>query len=169
MRARSVLPSPGFARPPARKPRAPGRPGDDADTLVLAQRQHLPLLLAIDQVVLRLHGDERRPAVGAGRAQHLHELPCVHRGSADVAGLAGADDIVQRLQRLLDRRIIVEAVDLIEIDIVDAEPGQAAVDAIHDVLARQAAVVDVGAHRHVDLGGDDHLVALGELLERLAG
>jgi len=60
-------------------------------------------------------------------------------------------------------------VDLVEVDIVDAEPGQAAVDAVEDVLARQAAVVDVAAHRAVDLGGEHHLVALGELLQRLAG
>ena len=145
------------------------RPRDHPHALVLAQRQHLPLFLAVDQVVLRLHRHERRPAVGPRDAQHLHELPGVHRAGADVAGLAGAHDVVQRLQRLLDRRLIVEPVDLVEVDIVDAQPAQRPVDAVQDVLARQAAVVGIAAHRPVDLGGDHHLVPLGVFLQRLAG
>ena len=42
------------------------RPGDDADPLFLAERQHLALLLAVDEVVLRLHRDEAGPAVQVG-------------------------------------------------------------------------------------------------------
>ena len=50
--------------------------------------------------------DEARPAVRARPAcSALHELPRVHRRRADVAGLARLHDVVQRLQRLLDRRV----------------------------------------------------------------
>ena len=61
--------------------------------------------------------------------------------------LAGLDHVGQRLQRLLDRRRRVEAVDLVEVDIVHAEPAERIVDRVHDVLARQAALVGVLAHR----------------------
>ena len=42
------------------------RPGDDADALVAAQRQHLALFFPVDQVVMRLHRDKARPAVQVG-------------------------------------------------------------------------------------------------------
>ena len=94
-----------------------------------------------------LHRDEARPAVAVGQVQRLAELPGVHRRGADVARLAGLHHVVQRLQRLLDRRVVVPAMDLVEIDVVGAQPAQAGVDLGHDGLARQAAAVRVLAHR----------------------
>ena len=62
---------------------------------------------------------------------------------------------------------MVVAVRLVEVDVVGAEPAQRAVDALADVLARQAAVVHARAGRPVDLGED--LEALAALaLQRLA-
>jgi hypothetical protein len=51
-----------------------------------------------------------------GDAEGASELPSVHRRGADVARFAGLDDIMQRFERLLDRRVMVEAVDLIQVD-----------------------------------------------------
>ena len=51
---------------------------NDADTFRRAQRQHLPLLLAIEQVDEVLHADETGPAVAFGDAEGAGELPCVH-------------------------------------------------------------------------------------------
>jgi hypothetical protein len=86
---------------------------------------------------------------------------------ADVERLAGADEVGERLHRLLERRLVVEAVRLVEVDVVGLQPLQRAVDRLHDVLARQAAVVGPGAGRPVDLGED--LQRLAPLaLERLA-
>src|SRR6185503_8053957 len=51
------------------------RPRDDADAFGAAERNHLTLFLAIEQVVLRLHGDESRPAVALGDAEGAHQLP----------------------------------------------------------------------------------------------
>ena len=45
------------------RPRASGLHGMHADALVGAQRQHLALLLAVEQVVVVLHADEAGPAV----------------------------------------------------------------------------------------------------------
>ena len=75
------------------------------------------------------------------------ELPSVHRRGADIAGLAGLDDIVQRFERLLDRRLVVPAVDLVEVDIIHAEAAKTVVDLDHDRLARQAGAIGPGRMR----------------------
>ena len=82
--------------------------------------------------------------------------------------LAGAHDVVQRLERLLDRHVVVPAMDLVEIDVVGAEPLQAGVDLGQDRLARQAGAVRPLAHAAVDLGRDHHLVAPREVEQRAA-
>jgi hypothetical protein len=80
------------------------------------QAEHLALLLPRQQVVLILHGHEGRPAVAVGRVLHGGELPGPHRGGAEVADLAGLDEVVQGFHGLLDRGLRVEAVDLVEVD-----------------------------------------------------
>jgi hypothetical protein len=106
--------------------------------------------------------------VQIGRVQRLGELPRVHRRRADVARLAGLDDVVERLERLLDRRAVVPAVDLVEVDVVHAQAAKAVVDLGHDRSAGQAAAVGALMHLAVDLGGDHHLVAPGEVGQRVA-
>ena len=96
---------------------------------------------------------------GVRHVQRLGELPGVHRRCAEVAGLAGLDDVVQRLHRLLDRRRRVPAVDLIEVDVVGAQAPKAGVDLGHDRLAGQAGAVRAGAHAMEHLGRDHNLVA----------
>ena len=81
---------------------------------------HFALFFALNQVVLILHADEARPAVQIGGIQRLGELPGVHRGGADVTRLTGFHHVVQRFQRLFQRRFVIPAVDLQQIDIVGA-------------------------------------------------
>jgi hypothetical protein len=50
---------------------------------------------------------------------------------------------------------------LIEIDVVHAQPAKTVVDRMHDVLARQPAIVRVIAHRHVNLRRNDDAIAPG--------
>src|SRR5437016_11084610 len=90
----------------------------------------------------------------------------MHRRRADIAGLAGLDDVVQRFDRLLDRRVVVPAMDLIEIDVIGAEAPQARIDFGHDRLARQAGAIGARPHPAIDLGSDDDLVSSGEILDR---
>ena len=74
---------------------------------------------------------------------------------ADVQRLALADDVGERLHRLLERRLGVVAVRLVQVDVVGPEPLQRAVDRLHDVLAGEAGVVRaLGAGRPVDLRED---------------
>ena len=80
---------------------------DDGDVLLGAQRQQLALVLTEQQVVSRLHADE------AGRAQHLgapdaaSQLVSEEVAAPDVANLAAAHHIVERLQRLVDRSLCI--------------------------------------------------------------
>ena len=132
---RAFLRAPGQPTPRERAPR------DHPDALVEAERVHLPLLLAVDQVVVVLHGREAGPAAEVGDVLGLRELPGVHARRPDVARLPRPHDVVQRLHRLLDRGVRVPAVDLVEVDVVGAQPPQRRVDRGQDVLAGQAAVV----------------------------
>ena len=68
-------------------------------------------------------------------AERAGKLPRMHRRRADIADLACLHDVVQRLQRLLDRRLVVPAMDLVEVDVIGAEAAQAGVELSHDRLA----------------------------------
>jgi tRNA-(ms[2]io[6]A)-hydroxylase len=56
---------------------------------------------------------------------------------------------------------------LVQIEVVGPEPPQRGLDALEQVLAREAAVVRVLGHREERLGGD-HQVAAGDRAQRLA-
>ena len=144
-------------------------PRDHRDALFPAQRQHLALLLAVDDVVVVLHAHEPRQPHFIGLVEHFRELPCVHGRRPEVQRLAHFHHVVERLDGLLDGGLGVEAVDLVEVHVIGPQPPQAVVDGVHDVLARQAALVGVVAHRAEHLGGDRHAVARRpEILERAA-
>ena len=88
---------------------------------------------------------------------------------ADVADLALGDEVVERRERLLDRRDRVGLVQLVEVDPVGPQAAQRRLDGEPDVAARpaHAPVRTVRAgHVHAELGGEHDLVALA--LERLA-
>src|SRR2546429_9137969 len=55
------------------------------DALPISVGNHLPLLLAVQEVVLALHVDERRPAVRTRGVVHLGKLPRVHGRGAQIA------------------------------------------------------------------------------------
>src|SRR4051812_2505567 len=56
--------------------------------------------------------------------------------------------------------------DLVEIDVISAEAAKTVIDLDHDSLARQAGAIGSRSHPAIHLGGDDHLIALGEVLDR---
>ncbi|MPM32210.1 hypothetical protein SDC9_78770 [bioreactor metagenome] len=108
------------------------RPRDRADALVCEQGVHLAFLLACNEVVLILHRDELGPVVQFGGVLHLGELPGPHGGGADVTRLAGLHHVVECLHCLFDRGVRIEAVDLVQVDVVGAEPLQRGVDLFED-------------------------------------
>src|SRR5439155_17495276 len=88
-------------------------PRDDREAVGLRHRQQLALDAAVEQVVWRLLADEAVEAKLLRHPQRLDELPRRVRAAADVAHLAGADQIVERAQRLVDRDVGLRSVDLV--------------------------------------------------------
>ena len=116
-------------------------PRNDPDAFVLAQLEHFALLLAIDEVVVILHGDEPRPAARVRQVQRLGELPGRHTGRAQVASLPRANDVIERFEGLVDRCVRIPSMDLIEVDVVDAQSAQRGIDRVHHVFSRQPPIV----------------------------
>src|SRR5208283_811093 len=121
---------------------------------------------AVEQVVLVLRGDVRGKSAAARYPERIDGLPRGEVTASDIAHLAGADEIVQRLERFLLRRLRVRRVNLIQIDIVSAQPFKARLGRRDDVAARRAAQVRTVAHRHAKFGRDDDLATA--ISERLA-
>ena len=99
-------------------------------------------------------------------------MPAGVVGAADVAHLARAHEVVERLHRFLERRQAVPLMDLVEVDDVGAQALQARLAGADEVPARQAPVVGAGAHRETRLGGDQHAglaVAAHRLADNLLG
>ena len=145
---RQRLAAADLAGEPAPAERAPD---DRADLLVERQRHQLPFVVAADQRIIGLMGDVAGQAVLLRDGQRLHQVPAGEVRAADVADLAGAHQVVERAQHLLDRRQGVEAVQLIEVDVVGAQPPQARLDRPDQVIARRADVVGPGPKRKVPL------------------
>src|SRR5262249_9201025 len=136
-------------------------PWNQADAFRATERDHLALFLAIEEVVVVLHRDEARPAAALRRRQRLRESPRRAGARAEVADLASAYEVVQGLERLVDRHLGIEAVNLVEIDRLDAEPFQTGFAGLENVLAIEPAHVRARSHREVHLRRDDDLVARG--------
>src|SRR5204862_6768302 len=86
-----------------------------------SKRYQLPFLVPADERVIRRLGDVARQSVFLRAGERLHQMPAGKVRATDVADLAGAHAIVERAQRFLDGRERVEAVQLVEIDVVGAE------------------------------------------------
>ena len=128
-----------------------------ADAFLAREREVLALDGPDQQVVLRLERDEARPAVPIGQSQRLHQAIRAEVRRADVEHLAGADELIERVQRLLERRRQVLAVDLVEVDVVGAQATETRVARLADVLPRRAARVRSRPDRHGALGGQHDL------------
>src|SRR5205814_9580988 len=95
-----------------------GRPGNERQALVLAQREHVRRA-AIGDVVAVLHRDDRRHAARAG------ELRDAEIRYAHVADLAFLLQARQLPDRILQRYLRIDAVELIQIDAREPEALQA--------------------------------------------
>ena len=103
--------APAVERPRQRAPRD-RTPWDQPDARVLAVRDHLSFLLAVDQIVEVLHADELVQTTRRRDVLQRLELPRGHGRRADVADLAGLDDVVEGLHDFFTGRAAVEPVDL---------------------------------------------------------
>ena len=120
-----ALPAPARSRRylPDSRPPASGLQTRMPEALVERERHQLVLGLARLQRVVDLLADEALQAAALGDAQRLHQLPGGVVRAADVADLAGAHQRVERVERLLQRRLPVPLVHLVEVDVVGAAAG----------------------------------------------
>src|SRR6266566_6434883 len=114
---------------------------DYPDPLLAAERQHLALLFAVEEVEVILHRDEAGPPMLLGDVQRLLELPREHGGGTEIAGLAGPHHVMQRFHRLLDWGLVIPAMDLVEVHVIRLKPLQAVVDLAEDRLAREPGAI----------------------------
>ena len=141
-------------------------PDEGAHAVALRDGQHFPFDATVQDRVGRLLGAEALEAPTLGGPLRLD----LHRGgevrAADRSHLAAADQIGQRGERLLEVDGVVRTVRLVQVDVVGPQPTERVLDGAHDPSAGVAAPVRVGAHRSVELRGQDHVVATAG--ERLA-
>ena len=133
--------------------------GNHAQPLFRAQREQLALDLAEEQVVAGLHGVEPRQPQELAAPQRARHLVGVVVRAADVTRLARPDHVVERAQGLVHGRRGVGVMELVEIDVIGAQPAQRGVDRVEDVLARQPLIPGPRAHRTEALGGEDEVVS----------
>ena len=138
------------------------------DVFFGAKLGHFALLLAEDEVVMILHADKFREAFLFSEGVRLRKLIGVAVRDADVAHLAGADNIIQPFHDLVEGRRVVPHVIDVEIDVVHAEIAQAGVHHLFDVLLAAYAGRDLLRRAWEKFCRDDNLVAFCEIAQRTA-
>src|SRR5689334_14688035 len=128
--------------------------GDEADPELADGVEHLALGIPSPERPFRLQRRDRMDGVRAA------DRPSAGLGEAEMLHLSGLDQLGHRADRLLDRRFRVDAVLVVKVDVIDAEPPQRGIDCLVDVLGRAvdraAAVLEPTV---AELRGDDVLVA----------
>jgi hypothetical protein len=114
----------------------------------------------MEQRVVDLVRDVARIAVAICDRERLHQVPAREVRGADIAELAAAHQLIECRQRLLDRGVVVLAVELEQIDVIGAESPQRGLDRDEQMLARGAVVVGAVAGREGRLGRDQDPIAL---------
>ncbi len=109
--------------------------------------------------VAGLFGDVTARAVVPGGPLGLDDTVGREGRGAEVADLPRALQVGQGRERLLVAGRRVPTVDLVEVDVVDAEAAQAVVERGEKPAARAAPVVAPVAHRQARLGGEHDVVA----------
>src|SRR5690242_7940748 len=93
-------------------------------------------------------------------------MPAGEVRAADVSNLASPHQIVERAELFLDGRLCVEAVQLIEVDVVGTEPAEASFDRTGEVLPRRPHIVWSRPGPESALGRDQDAIATA--FDRLA-
>ena len=78
-----------------------------------------------DDRVVHLQALEAREILLVRDPQRLHDFPRRQIAQPEVAHLAGAHAVVERIERFFERRERIAAVDLVEIDVIELQAFQA--------------------------------------------
>jgi hypothetical protein len=123
------------------------------------ERHELVLDAPVEQVVRRLLAHVPGPAAPVADGEALVDEPRRVGRAADVQHLAGTHEIVERRQRLFRVDVEARTVQLVQIDVVRAQPLERGLARPHDVPAGCALVVGARARRQADLRREHDLVA----------
>src|SRR5580658_974651 len=96
-----------------------------ADTFGDTERHEFPFVFAADEGVVRLMSDVTRPSVAFGDGQRFHEVPAGKIGAADVTDFAAVNQIVQGAESFFDGSERVEAVHLVDVNVIGFQAAQA--------------------------------------------
>ena len=139
---------------PGQKAAPQRRIGDEADPELARRLARLFRLLPVQQRVLGLHRRDRMHRV---RAPYRRRR-CL--GQPEMPRLALLHQLRHRADRVLDRHRRIDAVLVVEVDHLDAQPLQARLARLHHVLGPAVhAVRAAGVLRLAELGCQHHTVA----------
>ena len=134
--------------------------GHDAEPIKGGRRQLLDLGHAVHRVVIGLAHHRPGDPQAIGDAADLGDAPGAEIRETEVAYLALPHEIAHRPHGFLERRRMVLLVQVVDVEIVSAQPLQAPLRRLQDPFARQAALVGTAAHGVADLGREHPAVAL---------
>src|SRR5258706_946780 len=137
------------------------RVSDERDAELAAAGERFLAVLPVEQRILVLHRRDRMHLVRAADrfGPRLRQ--------AELAHFALLEQALHRAHRVLDRRIRVDTVLVVEVDDVDAQALQARLASLHHVIGLAVhALLALGVLGLAELGADDH--ALAAALERFA-
>src|SRR6266536_1396619 len=116
---------------------------------------------AVHGVVIRLADDRAIDAGAIAEAADLGHTPGPIIRNAEIADLAEANEIAHGAHRLLERCVVLLLVQIVDVQVIGAEPLQARIGCLHHPFARQTARVWPLAHRIGKLGRQHPLVPFG--------
>ena len=146
------------------QPRGERAPRREAQADVLVEARVFALdALAVEEVVLGLLHHGLAQVVALGDLPRRHDLGRAPFGGAPVERLAALDHVVHRPHRLLDRRVGIGPVAIDEVDVVELQALERAVDRVHQVLAvERALLVGPVGDAPEELGRDDQYFRRGQ-------
>src|SRR5258708_15951983 len=96
--------------------------GKEGDEVAAASGESLELYVAIDQVVERLLRDEPEEVARLRRLARLRDVPTREVRRADVEHFALLYERLHRLPNLVPRRVAIDVVHLVKIDVIGFQP-----------------------------------------------
>src|SRR5947209_18766188 len=116
-------------------------PGEDADMLLLAQRQNFVFNMPLNKRILWLQRHDALEPVKRTDMQTLHQLPGGEIGDAKVAHLALVDQVGERRKGLFQGSRAIPAVNLIQINILRPQSLEAGFASLDDMFTRSSYIV----------------------------
>jgi hypothetical protein len=121
--------------PSVKREPSSGPVGNDADALLCAEWEEFTLEFAKEHVVARLNRVEPHDPQRFAPANGTGDLVRGEVRAAHVPHFSRADNVFERTKCLVDRRLGIRSVELVEVDVVSPKPAKRCIDRVENVLA----------------------------------